>query len=576
MKKNALKKVLSMVLVSTMAMGILAGCGNDATQSSRSESPQTDKSSQESSLVEQPKEYEYKTGITLTLSGKQGATDDWKATDLIAKMEEKFGVTINCEPVADDAWGTKLTLALAEDELADFYTGASVDLARIGEYGADGYLLPLNEYMDHMPNLSAFFDANPDYKIACTSADGNIYTVVNNTELIFDRTPRSYINQTWLDNLGLEYPDTLDELYTVLKAFKEKDANGNGDPDDEIPFVFVDSYARKTQTTILSAFDITVQTNTSSDYGILEVDDNGKVYLADATDNYKAYLTFMNKLWEEGLIYNEAYSAKIAEVRALAKEDRLGIYADAAPHVATGDYEQNKHWTWFAGLTSEYNRTPEVGQSRPVGNVGRLMISADTEYPEEICRIIDWFFSDEGADFAQNADIDAYNPEYEELMLEGYEEYPVKAIVSDPPAGYESWEAHRHKKRVINNSFNYRIIVSPGSADEAIINGSQEDMHLEQFVGIFDHGYCARQQMRFDEVELVYGYPVMVYSSDVSADRTSLWTDISRYCKTMSAQFIIGEVDIETGWTEFIATLEQMGLSKLLKIEQDTYDRMYK
>ena len=30
-------------------------------------------------------------------------------------------------------------------------------------------------------------------------------------------------------------PQTTDELFDVLTAFKEQDANGNGDPNDEIP-----------------------------------------------------------------------------------------------------------------------------------------------------------------------------------------------------------------------------------------------------------------------------------------------------------------------------------------------------
>ena len=38
-----------------------------------------------------------------------------------------------------------------------------------------------------------------------------------------------YINQTWLDNLGLEVPTNMDELEEVLIAFKEGDPNGNGD-----------------------------------------------------------------------------------------------------------------------------------------------------------------------------------------------------------------------------------------------------------------------------------------------------------------------------------------------------------
>ena len=47
---------------------------------------------------------------------------------------------------------------------------------------------------------------------------------------------KPYIRKTWLDALGLEIPTTVEEYHNVLKAFKEQDANGNGDPNDEIPY----------------------------------------------------------------------------------------------------------------------------------------------------------------------------------------------------------------------------------------------------------------------------------------------------------------------------------------------------
>ena len=37
-----------------------------------------------------------------------------------------------------------------------------------------------------------------------------------------------YINQNWLDKLGLQIPKTTDELYNVCKAFATQDPNGNG------------------------------------------------------------------------------------------------------------------------------------------------------------------------------------------------------------------------------------------------------------------------------------------------------------------------------------------------------------
>ena len=54
------------------------------------------------------------------------------------------------------------------------------------------------------------------------------------------RGPRRVLLQprTRLDHLGLDMPTTTDEFVEVLRAFKDNDANGNGNPNDEIPLAF--------------------------------------------------------------------------------------------------------------------------------------------------------------------------------------------------------------------------------------------------------------------------------------------------------------------------------------------------
>ena len=66
---------------------------------------------------------------------------------------------------------------------------------------------------------------------------------------------RMYINQKWLDNLGLDMPTTTDELRDVLQAFREKDPNGNGQT-DEIPLFtnYVDN-GRLRAATVAAASD---------------------------------------------------------------------------------------------------------------------------------------------------------------------------------------------------------------------------------------------------------------------------------------------------------------------------------
>lgn len=44
------------------------------------------------------------------------------------------------------------------------------------------------------------------------------------------------VNDRWLKNCGIEeYPSTLEEFKEMLIAFRDMDANGNGDATDEFP-----------------------------------------------------------------------------------------------------------------------------------------------------------------------------------------------------------------------------------------------------------------------------------------------------------------------------------------------------
>lgn len=63
----------------------------------------------------------------------------------------------------------------------------------------------------------------------------HIYTLPGKKPLRPKGCDTPFINKAWLDRLGMEMPTTVDEWYEVLKAFKEQGANGNGDPNDEIP-----------------------------------------------------------------------------------------------------------------------------------------------------------------------------------------------------------------------------------------------------------------------------------------------------------------------------------------------------
>ena len=99
------------------------------------------------------------------------------------------------------------------------------------------YFVDLTPYINEetMPNLTKAMEECPELRAACTDRDGKIYSLPKKLPLRPTVCGNGlYINQDWLDNLGLEAPKTLDELTDVLLAFAKEDADGDGDPTNEI------------------------------------------------------------------------------------------------------------------------------------------------------------------------------------------------------------------------------------------------------------------------------------------------------------------------------------------------------
>lgn len=517
--------------------------------------------------------------ITISVMGAQGSTDDWGSTHIVKAMKEMFGVTMNCTPYSDDDWPTKLTLMKTEEDIPDLLLCSNITVNSANTDGSKGYYyLNFMDYIAYMPNLAKFLNEHKDYRRYVTAPDGGIYGLPQYTETDLSACSRNFIRTSWLDNLGLEMPNTVDELYEVLKAFKEKDANGNGNPNDEIPMMW-SNYARTPEHALLPAFGIVPSGATAKPYYMLQVNDEGEVYLADSTENYRAYLQYMNKLWEEELIYHESYTTEIKVQRELTKADRVGVFSDAAGWNAKGDGDNSDDYYYrsFQALTSEYNSKPMVVKTSGVGTKCWFVVSRDTEHPEEICRMIDYFFSDEGALFGQRGDLASYAT-YKNYDVKGLESCKGWFYPDENPKGYDTWETYRYQAQTINNAFNVRSLKD--NTEDIILGMSIEELDViinGKTPGYAMQGVQLAKRMKETNAEFAIGFPNLLRTEDESEELASLQADIQSYCQTQKAQFITGELNIndDDEWQNFLNTLERMGLERLLEIEQTAYDRLY-
>lgn len=571
--KKRFQKTAAIVLAVSMAVS-LAACGKQAGETrnagsaantENTGSADTQASSGTGSVEVNETGYPITSEeITVTAAGPMpSGCEDWSQLAVIDEYANRLGIRLDCDFYETD-WETQLTLKVAGDELPDMLIGCSMNVSDVNEWGGEGYFLDLSQYMDLMPNLKAYFDQYPELEAYCTTSDGHIYGLPKLKVDMTDRLTRSFINKQWLDNLGLSVPTSIDEYYDVLVAFKEQDANGNGDPDDEIPLLFTSDSGGYTalEKTLLDAYGIFT---TDPNY-VLQADESGKVELANINDTYKEYLKFMHRLYAEGLMEQEAFTITGDEITTKQQGDVYGSFGcGSAPFVmANKDISYDANWMALSGMSSELHPKREASIASPVQNSILVAVNGNTEYPEALARFIDYFYTEEGM-LSATKGYDGVTFDMVQDDLLGTE-VPEMRI----PDGYTSGEEFRYKGAILNEALN---LVEKNIDRQAMFESDREVLEKPEFVE--KYGWAARviDAFKSDDVTGVEAYPVVSYTSDEVEERGAVYKDITTYLKQARAQFITGELDLDKDWDTYVNTLNQMNLGRLLEIEQAAYDR---
>lgn len=164
----------------------------------------------------------------LTIRWYQESRDLPEGGDRVLQaIQDKFNVTFEfVEPPADGS-SDRLNLMVSTGDPLDWILAFDVDLVAY-QWAMDDFIYSYDELIGD----------SEDYPLIQKLLAGSVFEHLKvNDKAYFKPQPlwagnRGYvINQDWLDNLGLDVPTTLEEYYTVIKAFKEQDPDGNGQDD---------------------------------------------------------------------------------------------------------------------------------------------------------------------------------------------------------------------------------------------------------------------------------------------------------------------------------------------------------
>lgn len=271
-------------------------------------------------------------------------------------------------------------------------------------YKVGGQTIEVGDLIDnYMPNYKAGLDSNfgidsekEDARKVVTLSDGKMYATLSVNDVARDLTFKMFINEQWINNLnefydlGLPQPEdikTIEQYLTVLRAFKQYDANDNGNPDDEIPVT--SKSLEYLKNFILASYGY-VQAG-------MEIENDGSAFtFVPYTNAYRKYLQFMNTLWKEGLLHNATFSITTdSQMAQYGVNNRLGSFVSAAAYLTVG-YDYQDDYVTFGPLTSaDYQGAPlqwGFGSFKPDG----ACIPQQSKYVREVARLVDIMYSDLG------------------------------------------------------------------------------------------------------------------------------------------------------------------------------------
>ncbi len=556
------KIVTSLVLTAAMATGLLAGCGSSsATTTSTADAGSSAESASETDVgasgtesdtagTESADSGEKKTFDVATVRWTDAWPIDFLENGVMKQLEDQAGVDINWQVYYNADWSEQKSLLLASGDLPDAFLG-SISLNASDMLQNKESFIDLTDYIneDTMPNLTAAMEKEPSLRAICTSRDGKIYSLPKKLPL----RPKvcgdvMYINQDWLDNLGLEMPTNIDELEKVLVAFGTQDADGDGDPADNFGISNSASTGLLSGDLrhILSPFGTMV----SRDGNYMGLNADGEPVFVPAEDNYKQAVEWMHKLWEEGAIdpeyFTQESSATTAKMQAEGGSKVGVVYgwtADAQVGTNAGQYS-------LVPAIEGYDGTHYVESASNYLDIAdrELVITTQCEDPEALLKWADGFYDDLVS--LQTF----YGSIPDQVTDNGDGTYTVNTPSDGSSLDTSAWSNSLRDfgPKYMDPSFYDKVNLPSDQGDGVKL---AEDEVNEKYVT--DDKNC--------------GLPMMQYTEDEKSRITTIGTDIYQYVEAQYAHWVVdGGVDEE--WDSYIDQLNQMGLEELIQIHRDAYN----
>ncbi len=462
----------------------------------------------------------------------KGYTDDLGTTPFAKELEKQTGVRVKYIHPSLKGGNQQFKLLIASGDLPDI---VEYDVTRLSKASFENYVMRLNETMEKWsPNLKEYLKRSPevDKMIRTDAGDYLFYPFVRDSE-----TLRVYfgpmIREDLLEKLGLPVPETIEEWHTALTMMKQQlgieapliysgDAEGLGE--------FCGAYGE------------------IKDFYLEE----GKVVYGPARQGYKEFLKLFRQWYAEGLIDPDIISADKQIVNSYITQGKSAATVAFAGN-GMGRFnqklmEENPEQRMVAAPHPVLHKgeIPKFGQYSPVVSGAGVAITTSCKNIEVAVRFLDFGYSEQGrlvynfGTLGESYEMEGGQPVYTSKILQ-----PEHGDIAGALAQY-----------------------TRATQDGPHI---QMEQYLMQYYQLPEQREAVEVWKRSNAKEHLL--PFLGYMSDNDLEFVQQQENIKTYVTDMTNRFILGIEPMENFDSEYLETLQELGLQQMLEIYQQAYEK---
>ena len=550
-----MKSIVAMLLCLVMVAGLFAGCNNEKpVETEPKQDPSVETTPQ---AGEQPTEaadegisYPLDTDVQLRIYIQAGFSlpsgySSWDDLPFLQGLEERWGVDIIWEsaPVGSDETAA-YNLMLQDEDLPQIIFGQKCSTSEVEELVDDGIAMDISGLLEeYAPDYWAFMH-NPDDQWRVK--DLAMATTINYGLTSFigprqDPTNGTWaglaIRKDWLDELGLEVPETLEEVDYVARKFHE----------------VYGAVVTGPKTYFANCRFMADGTGAMATWQYATYLDGDQVKLGNMGQDYKEYLEFMHSWYEDGILDQNFSGGTTDSLQQMVNEDKTGLVCTSVDLIPVHNQYARENgssaeWIPIANIVEnkgDMAKAAHSSYSAWVGKAGSVITTNCTEEQLKVAlAILNWGYTEEGMIY-WNYGEEGVSFEYDE---NGHPQF------TDMIVNHELGESEA--RRIYTGA----VTIVPASAQiwtKRYDPRSQETVDCTMM-------FCS------NNISADYRVPTLTYSDDVKQERNDLYNAIKSYVDEMALKFVTGEESLDN-YDEYEEQLKKLGVERLFEIMTEAY-----